>query len=98
MMTDRSVSQVVELPPQLAHIIQRTRNVGDLNPNISKTDISSLIGFQHEYDSSKSLKEQVSMFEKWIISQAIEQNGSITKAAKKLGIDRSTIIRKRNSY
>lgn len=70
----------------------------DSNLNLSLPDFSSLISFQHTYDSSKSLREQVNIFESWIISQAIKQNGSLSKAAKKLDIDRSTLIRKRNSY
>lgn len=98
LMTDRSVSQIADLPPQLSYIINQKMHETDSNLNLSLPDFSSLISFQHTYDSSKSLREQVNIFESWIISQAIKQNGSLSKAAKKLDIDRSTLIRKRNSY
>ena len=42
-----------------------------------------------------SLKEQIADIEKELIEQAVLQYGSLSKAAKKLHVDKSTLIRKR---
>lgn len=42
-----------------------------------------------------SLRENVAKYERWIIEQAIRESGTLTKAAAALGIDKSTLIRKR---
>lgn len=41
-----------------------------------------------------TLKEQVSAFERDVILRAIEKEGSIRKAAKTLGVDHSTLVKK----
>lgn len=45
-----------------------------------------------------TLKEQVGAFEKELILQAIGQEGSIRKAAKILGVDHSTLVKKCSQY
>ncbi len=41
-----------------------------------------------------TLKEQVAMFEKQLIKQALSEHPSIRQAAKALGCDQSTLVRK----
>lgn len=45
-----------------------------------------------------TLKEQIAHYEKNIVLQAVEQEGSIRKAAKYLGVDHSTLVKKIRSY
>lgn len=44
--------------------------------------------------SGGTLREQVSRFEREIILRALEQEGSLRKAAKTLGVDHSTLVKK----
>jgi PAS domain S-box-containing protein len=53
----------------------------------------------HIYDRSRSaafasLKDRVRQFERSVIHEAIEQNGSVRKAAERLGVDHSTLLKK----
>lgn len=50
--------------------------------------------FDGAYRQEQPLKDAVRDYEKWLIRQAIQTNGSYSKAAKALGIDKSTLIRK----
>jgi len=45
-----------------------------------------------------TLKEQVSFFEKELICGVIKREGSIRKAAKALGVDHSTLVKKMRQY
>ncbi|WP_283202167.1 helix-turn-helix domain-containing protein, partial [Acinetobacter baumannii] len=47
---------------------------------------------------SKSLKKQVEMFEYNIISKALVEFKTTQKAAQALGIDQSTLVKKRQRY
>ena len=50
-------------------------------------------------DSDKSLKEKLAEFEKRLIKQAlIESEGNVTKTAKTLNVQRTTLIEKINKY
>ncbi|GIR50089.1 MAG: hypothetical protein CM15mP58_21860 [Burkholderiaceae bacterium] len=50
-------------------------------------------------DSDKSLKEKLAEFEKKLIKQAlIESEGNVTKTAKTLNVQRTTLIEKINKY
>ena len=48
--------------------------------------------------ASRTLKEQVSTFEKNLILHALEKEGSIRKAAKALQVDHSTLVKKCQRY
>lgn len=50
--------------------------------------------FEGNYNENKSLKEASKEYEQWLIHRAVETHGSYAKAAKALGIDKSTLIRK----
>lgn len=60
-------------------------NTGSISPRKKSADTGSL-------------KEQMAKYEKAIILHAIEQEGSIRKAAKYLGVDHSTLVKKCRSY
>lgn len=47
------------------------------------------------FDRNKSLKENVNLYEKWLINQAIAEFGSLNKAAEALSTTKNTLIRKR---
>ena len=50
-------------------------------------------------DKDKSLKEKLAEFEKKLIKQAlIESEGNVTKTAKSLNVQRTTLIEKINKY
>ena len=50
-------------------------------------------------DSDKSLREKLAEFEKRLIKQAlIESEGNVTKTAKTLNVQRTTLIEKINKY
>ena len=52
-------------------------------------------GYSHLRSStSGTLREQVAEFEREIILRAIEREGSLRKAAKVLGVDHSTLVKK----
>ncbi len=46
----------------------------------------------------KPLKEAVALLEKKMISDAIKKHGSIRKAAEKLGVDHSTLVKKQKKF
>ena len=47
------------------------------------------------YDRAKSLKENVSAYERWLVNQAVAEFGSLSKAATALETTKNTLIRKR---
>ena len=56
-------------------------------------------GLNDSLDSDKSLKEKLAEFEKKLIKQAlIECEGNVTKTAKALNVQRTTLIEKINKY
>lgn len=61
---------------------------GSMGPDHPKSDIA------HD----KSLKELVDDYEKELIKKALEQKGSVAKAAEILKVDRTTIFRKAKKY
>jgi transcriptional regulator with PAS, ATPase and Fis domain len=52
------------------------------------------VGIQPAVLSSRTLKEQVKEFERALIDNAIDRLGSKRKAARALGVDIGTIVRK----
>lgn len=51
--------------------------------------------FKASYNQAYTLKEAVHEYEQWLIEEAIKSHGSYSKAAKALGVDKSTLVRKR---
>lgn len=49
-------------------------------------------------DELKPLKETLTQLERKIIADAVEQYGSFRKAAEKLGVDHSTLVKKKKKY
>ncbi|MDC5569271.1 hypothetical protein NRB13_19055, partial [Acinetobacter baumannii] len=66
--------------------------------NISQEKISDNNDFLQNGLFSKSLKKQVEMFEYNIISKALVEFKTTQKAAQALGIDQSTLVKKRQRY
>jgi PAS domain S-box-containing protein len=63
---------------------------------IEPDDLPAYIHIQNPLDISTSLtlKEKVEQFEKRLVYEAIEKSSSLRKAAERLGIDHSTLIKK----
>ena len=75
----------------------------DSNPTIARaTDHSASKPYEQEYEKTMvmkgTLKEQVAAFEKQMIKQALSEHASIRQAAKSLGCDQSTLVRKVQKY
>lgn len=64
-------------------------------PNILQGINSNFFNYNpHEMDIPLNLKDYIRAYEKTLISTALKRHGSKRKAAKALGIDHSTLIRK----
>ena len=50
------------------------------------------------YIPGRPLRNCVADYEQWLIEQAVREAGTVTKAAAMLGIDKSTLIRKRKKH
>lgn len=75
----------------------------DSNPNIARAkDHPASKPYEQEYEKTVvmrgTLKEQVAAFEKQMIKQALSEHASIRQAAKSLGCDQSTLVRKVQKY
>lgn len=71
-------------------LVSRGRVFSALNPSGTPS-----VGRQSEH---LTLRQQVSAFEREIIYHALEQAGSMRKAAKILGVDHSTLVKKCHQY
>lgn len=49
-------------------------------------------------DDTATLKQQIAAYEREIILQAVEREGSLRRAAKSLGVDHSTLVKKLRRY
>lgn len=85
--TDISISNIEYIPPNL---IKRESDL-QINNNTVNVDEPYVLR------EGMSLKAQVSDIEKILIEQAVHKYGSLSKAAKALGTDKSTLIRKRKN-
>lgn len=89
LMTDASIEQIDDVASEL--LCNTDIYISSFEtPIVEQRQTKNLV-----YDPQKSLKKTVSEFERQVITQAIEYNGSLTKAAKALKIDKSTLIRKK---
>lgn len=62
------------------------------------TALSSNGSFRGGAAAPGTLKQQVSAYEQEIVLQAVEREGSIRRAAKALGVDHSTLVKKLRQY
>lgn len=71
-------------------------DVGDLPPKI----VGSVRGIvQKPKDSGRlSLREAVEEYERELITRALREHGTLREAAESLGIDLSTLTRKKQKY
>ena len=67
-------------------IITRDVVYSALNPDGSHSHLNPAAG--------GTLRQQVFAFEREVILQAVEREGSLRKAAKALGVDHSTLVKK----
>lgn len=85
---------------ELENFVERIMVVNN-NSLITKKDIEDFIllsGNAKPIDKSKSLKEALEDLEREMIKDAISQHKTTRKAAKVLGIDQSTLVRKMGKY
>ena len=87
LLTDPAISHIEEIPAPLWD------NRNRLGLPFSLTETLQADGGALENDG-QTLKEQTQAFEQRVIAQTIKKYGSISQAAVKLGVDRSTLIRK----
>ena len=62
------------------------------------TEVTSALPYAYYMSKTTTLKDAVTAFEKDIILNAIQENGSKRKAATALGMDHSTLIKKCQRY
>lgn len=84
---------------ELENLIERMV-VTNFSGTISQSDVFSALHpgglpFHIDEEGNASLKEQVSAFEREVIRHTLEREGSLRKAAKVLGVDHSTLVKKR---
>ena len=87
LLTDPAISHIEEIPAPLWD------NRNRLGLPFSLTETLQADGGALENDG-QTLKEQTQAFEQRVIAQTVKKYGSISQAAVKLGVDRSTLIRK----
>lgn len=85
---------------ELRNIVERL-TITSLGNVINKEDLPSYIfniNEQKDYNTNIKLKEAIERIEKEMIFNAYERHGNVRDAAKELGIDSSTFVRKRKKY
>lgn len=84
--TVNTVQQELDSNPKIVHDIENTEHKQSMPKQMATTLFSG------------SLKEQITAFEKQMIKQALSEHSSIRQAAKSLGCDQSTLVRKIQKY
>lgn len=82
---------------ELENMIERvvvTRENGVISREMIYDNLNICGALSNQQRHTGNLKQQVAEFEQTLIRQAIEQEGSLRKAAKALGIDHSTLVKK----
>lgn len=79
---------------ELENIIERTMVTEDGNLSLYQ----NLKGFLNSGDNSKGYKARLEEYDKMIVLDSIKQEGSVMKAAEKLGINVTTLRRKLHKY
>ncbi|WP_244269439.1 sigma-54 interaction domain-containing protein [Natronincola ferrireducens] len=85
---------------ELQNIIERLVVVTDKDL-IIKVDVEGILNLQYDHDNitaEDQLKDAVKKLESKLIKEALKNHKSTRKAAKKLGIDQSTLVRKIKKY
>ena len=93
LMTDGNIELVNDIPPTIFTNSQAFLTIGSSDARSKNRDASGQLAFS--FDAEKTLKDNVKSYEKWVIEQTVNQLGSLSKAAKHLDVDKSTLIRKR---
>jgi transcriptional regulator with PAS, ATPase and Fis domain len=79
---------------ELENIIERVMVTEDGDLSL----IHNIVGMNDLTSEAKGYKEKLEEYDKMILLETIKQEGSILKAAEKLGIDATTIRRKLHKY
>lgn len=97
LMTDSNIELVDDIPKSLfLDEMSHNRSIAYSN---SKEDIFASATDKPPFDAKKDLNENVRLYEQWVIQNAVNELGSLSTAAKHLGVHKSTLIRKRkNTY
>jgi len=79
---------------ELENIIERVMVTEDGGLSLLQT----MVGMKNPAADAKSYKEKLEEYDKMILLESIKQEGSVLKAAEKLGINATTIRRKLHKY
>lgn len=85
---------------ELKNFVERI-TISSIDSVICKADLPNNIfnkGLQNDYNASIKLKDVLGNIEREMIYKAYEKHGNVRAAAKELGIDNSTFVRKRQKY
>ena len=93
LMTDGNIELVNDIPPTIFTNSQAFLTLGSSDTRSKERNASGQLSYS--FDADKTLKDNVKGYEKWVIDQTVSQLGSLSKAAKKLEVNKSTLIRKR---
>ncbi|MDR3588100.1 MAG: sigma 54-interacting transcriptional regulator [Negativicutes bacterium] len=93
---ERMVVIVDEPVIELRHMIDIAENTGLTSLIHTSGKIAGLTGTKKLWQPNLPLKDIVSLLEDEIIGEAIDSCGSLKEASKRLGVDVTTLIRKRN--
>ena len=86
-----------ELENLIERLIVTNGEGGDVTRGHVLAALSSSGSF-HGSSAAGTLKQQVSAYEREIVLQAVKREGSIRRAAKALGVDHSTLVKKLRQY
>ncbi len=87
-----------ELENLIERIVVTNAGGGAVTREQVRSALSSNGSFPGDAPAPGTLKQQVSAYERELITQAVEREGSIRRAAKALGVDHSTLVKKFRQY
>ena len=87
---------------ELENLIERIVVTNTSDPSITRGRVLAALNSNGSFQGGAAvpgtLKQQVSAYEREIVLRAVEQEGSIRRAAKALGVDHSTLVKKFRQY
>lgn len=87
-----------ELENLIERIVVTNASGGAITRGLVLAALSSNGHFPEGAHAAGTLKQQVSAYEREIVLQAVEREGSIRRAARALGVDHSTLVKKLRQY
>lgn len=87
-----------ELENLIERIVVTNTGGGTVTREQVRSALSSNGSFHEGALHAGTLKQQVSVYEQELITRAVKREGSIRRAAKSLGVDHSTLVKKLRQY